>query len=369
MNQINDLLHAQGWLIILSASQRDPVGHGIDGNPLPEDSAGREERVRKLFDDVSQHLVYIIMADNAPNRKPFALRPAQRAALVPSEVALGLKELVKRINWVVDRRWMWELKEKVLHAWLIQEGYVDPQDPLVATQKGLEIGLVNDTYEGHPWLRFSLAAQQVIFQQLDTTGLDKPASKYAQKYARQNIRYPKMLLEDQIRMELLSQGRHPFTGAPLAAHDPLCQERLRKCFAFVATALKRSLVAFHYTAKGPFQLPQELWDQIPIRQEPVPLGRFVSDINALRPDPTAVTPLRIGDVSSYLAEQGLMENAFSPTGKATYRPTAQGEALGILPETPMTTLGGESYTGVGCTAQAQRYVVEHMGELIEHIAR
>lgn len=369
MNQIDVLNHAHEWLVILSASQLDPVGRGMNGDPLPADSAGREEKVRKLFDYVSQHLVRIIMADNAPNRKPFALSAQQRAQLVPSEGNLGMMDLTKRINRVVDLRVMWGISKKALQAWLIQEGYVDPQHHQMATQKGLDIGLVNGTYEGHPWFWFSPAAQQVIFQQLDTTGLDEPTSKYARQYVRKSIQYPDLLRQNLQSMERLSQGLHPFTGAPLAAQDPLCQERLRQCFAFVATALERSLAAGHYTAKGPFQLPQELWDQIPIRQEPVPLGRFVSDINALRPDPTAVTPLLIGDVSSYLAEQGLMENALSPTGKTTRRLNAQGEALGILPEVPMTTQDGESYTGVGYTAQAQRYLVEHMGELIEYCAR
>lgn len=150
----------------------------------------------------------------------------------------------------------------------------------------------------------------------------------------------------------------------MAAGEALTQERLRKCFAWVALAFTRSLERGFFTAKASFSLPKERWADIPVKQEPVTLRDFVSSVNALLPDPTAADALALPQVQEFLLSQGLMEEGRSKTGRKTYLLTPAGEEMGITLE-ERVALDGRHYTALLYAPQIQQYLIDHMGEILE----
>lgn len=359
MKQVDIIRHAQEYLNQLN-NHIDP----LSGAPLPAASAAREEDVHKLFYFVSQNLSSIIRCDDKDDRPPFSITPKQRAALQSADKAVGSKELIDQINHAVDRRVCRGLGRTTMLDWLAEQGYLQAVgfQRYAPTPKGQAKGVFYDSS-----LRFAPSAQQFVFDNLDAISESLQGSVPNKKAQRIAVEHPEILKGNLQAMELLSQGCHPLTKAPLDPRDPLGQERLRKCFAFVARALARSLEVGYFTARQPFSLPRELWAKIPVR-EAVSLHEFTLNVNALIADPTAVEPLTREPVWQYLTAQGLMCEYISPKGRKGYQPTPQGNALGIAPEERIGA-DGRAFTTTLYSADAQQYLIDHMADLIALAAR
>jgi len=359
MTQIQVLAHAKDYL-----DQLDIYTDPISGASLSPFSAGCEEEVHKLFFFSSKNLDTMIAYDNTEGRPRFSATPELISSLTPADRACLVKQVVDIINQAVDLSQYRGLGSITLLTWLTQQGYLrenDGRPHYLPTDRGQTLGIRTINARFGTSLAFDPPAQQFIFDHLaDIVQSAPPAGKERRK--RVPVDPPEFLEKNLRAMELLSQGRHPLTQAPLDPRDPLGQERLRKCFAFVAQALARSLAAGYFTAKVPFTLPRELWDQIP-GEESMPMALLLKRINGLLPDPTAVEPLSREEVRSLLVRQGLLAGSLDAEGRRNYVPTPQGTALGIVTE-DRTDKDGSPYIGIVYSPEAQRYLAEHMEELI-----
>lgn len=368
MQQIDILRHAKDYLDQLD-NHTDP----LSGEVLPTASAARSDEVRKIFYFTSRALGKIITYDEGTDRPAFSITPEQISRLTPADAPVKCMDVVDRINKAVDLSKCRELSSNALMAWLTEQGYLrgigqQGHYRRFPTSRGRALGIRTVDGEWGPFVTYAPAAQQFIFSHLEDIARSAAGSAGKWKKTPVPVDHPEMLQLDLRAMERLSRGCHPATQAPLDPGDPLGRERLRKCFAFVAQALARSLEAGYFTAKGPFTLPRELWGKFPVDRN-VMLGELTRNIGALLSDPTAVEYLAGDVIRRYLVGQGLLAEIPSGTRYKSYRPTPQGNAVGIVTEECPNAKGDGTFTAVLYTPAAQEYLARHMGELIDLAAR
>ncbi len=366
MKQIDILRRAKDYLDQLNNS-RDP----ISGAPLPADSAARRDDVRRSFYFCSKNLGWIINYDAEEESRPvFSVTPEQISRLSPADGPVWGKDLVDRINRVVDLQRCRGLGWSSLMCWLEREGYLrraDSQRHYISTPQGKAVGIRTVTGQKGALPVFEPSAQRFIIGRLEDISRYCRDTAGKVKKSRVSVEGSKTLRDNMEAMELLSQGRDPVTKAPLAPKDPLGQERLRTCFAFMAQAIARTLEAGYFTAKRPFSMPRELWEKFPVGRD-VLLSEMARNINAFLPDPTAVEPFSGETIRNYLARQGFLAETRAAAGRKSYRPTPRGNALGIFVE-ERTGVDGTAYTAVVYSPAAQQYLAQRMEEVTAPAAK
>lgn len=361
-NQINILIQAYKYLTQLNRNI-DP----LSAQKLPSSCAAYEETIHSSMYFSSRALAFMIIRDSPVERPTFFITPEQQAKLRPKSESVTIEELVQHINYAVDILQCRGISKLRFMDWLEETGYLQRTGTRRApSASGQSIGI--QLLASGQFLRYSLTpdAQQFIIDHL------QDFSQYAQAHSSKDskkkakITDPEALQHHLRYMELLSQGRNPVTDTPLSPQDPLNQERLRKCFAFTAEVMGRSLDTGYFTAKVPFTLPREQWKDIPISQEAISLWGFLTEINSLRQDPTAIQALSYSLFLKYLISQGLFQKLPEEKDGKTYyysRPTPAGNLMGFgTMEVPDDLKG--SHTVLSCDAKAQQYLVDHLAEFI-----
>lgn len=355
MNQIDILRHAKGYLEQLGR-RVDP----ISGIRLPAGSAAWEEALAKLFYFSARSLEYIIAYDSEAVRPSFSITPAQRKGLTPADGPVGLTELTAMINRRVDLSECRGLGSTILRRWLAEQGYLQKteRNSFRPTPRGEALGI--RTVQGRLYLKVCCdrTAQEFVFSHLEE--ISRYDSGSPAKASCTYLKRPENLRSNLQGLQLLARGLHPTTRMPLDPRDPLGQERLRKCFDYVAGAFSVALEAGFFTARRPFFLPRERWEEIPITREPVGLLAFTAGVNTLI-DPTVMLPLRVSRVRRYLEFRNVLQKTSGGDG-AKKRITAEGAALGVTEEERIDQ-AGKPYTAVLFGPDAQRYLVEHLEEI------
>lgn len=350
--QIDIIVHAYKYLGKLH-DHIDP----LSGSQMPEFSAVWE--MDSLLRSSGACLEYIIDNDN-PDLSAFCITPEQAKQVPDSLLLVTTAELLDRINCELRIGQCQTLKRDVLYDWLEDEGCIhrDGGRTRVPTDFGQSFGIQRSGNS----LKFAQKAQRFVIDHLQD--ISQFAQTYPEyRYGMQISKKQYKSLEKNVRMmELLSQGQHPETGLPLDTQDPLTQERLRKCFAYVAGTLKRAMEVGRFTAKKSFDLPQELWRNFQIRQEPINVKQFVDGVSALLPDPSAVRNLQNKAVIEYLCLKELIMET-EENGTCERRVTSRGKDFG-LEEGECINKKGEAYTDVFFNTTAQQYLVDNLGEII-----
>lgn len=358
--QIDILMRANDYLRKLNKGY-DP----LSGARLPDFSAAWESEVSMGFFICMRELEKIINYDSAETRPAFSMTPEQAAKLRPAGGSVSVLELVRRINRRINMIQCRGLNVAILTAWLGREGYFakNGNGRMVPTARGKELGI---SCGGERGFTFDRNAQQFVIDHIqELAGFAGEQSTDSSHHKTRPD--PGNTKSRAAAMRRLSEGLHPSSGAPLDERDPLTQEKLKKCFEYTALALEHVLKVGYYTARETFTLPRELWKEIEISQEPVSIAGFAKAVNALLPDPMAVDCLSGRTVRDYLISKGLLQSVKNEAGKMQMVPTAGGNAVGI-------ELGdaknkdGSPYSAVLYTADAQRYLAEHLGEIIEFAA-
>ena len=181
------------------------LSNGIDplnGEPVPEDSALQQERLKKCFSFVTEILDEIInnngivslSLSSAPAPDVSDLSPIPEAS--PTVVKLTTQQLqqvdispspllpsafVKRINTVVDPRLSCKVSLTKINKWLLKNGYLSEtkvptvvnKSVKVITPLAAKIGVVENlvvdkkTGEAKPQIFFSRDAQEFILQNIN----------------------------------------------------------------------------------------------------------------------------------------------------------------------------------------------------------
>ena len=170
-------------------------------------------------------------------------------------------------------------------------------------------------------------------------------------------------------MDKLSAGINPLDDSPIPAGDVAANERLRKCFAYVAQVLTQALDEPTHTA--PQKRPKrskfyaecvDLAD-FPYSAEPLTLGEITARINDLVHE-AARRRLPVQRVYQWLCAIGMLERRIAEDGKPQYLPTEEGRDIGFAARESATQFGRR--TVITCTEEAQGFIVDNIEALSEH---
>lgn len=182
--------------------------------------------------------------------------------------------------------------------------------------------------------------------------------------ARATVRDREKLACNRDMLADLVRGVDPTTGELLAEDDPIVKPWCRESLSFVLSLADLAAEDGRYKLpRPPFSLAREKWDQVEIANGPIIIGELCRRVNALV-DPVAYK-LRPCHVNAWLKRRGLLADGQSEPGdhSSAYVPTPSGERLGFHLADGVRERDGVHYTTVGCSAGAQRYLVEHLDQI------
>lgn len=189
-------------------------------------------------------------------------------------------------------------------------------------------------------------------------------------------------------MDCLAGGTDPVSGQPLSQEDPMGSERMRRCFAFVAstleeviaqrsggeTTVKRSAKALEEAkpaqvekpkrAKRPekteFVIDPEALAEIPVSREPISYHEMACRLNTA--SGLENTDLNNTMLFAGLEAMGLLENRERAGGQRR-EPTRKGLEAGLT-RIRFCNAAGQSYLANMLDTDGQQYVLEHLEEIV-----
>ena len=168
-------------------------------------------------------------------------------------------------------------------------------------------------------------------------------------------------------MEKLANGINPIDGSIIPDEDIVNNVRLSRCFFYVADVLRQvidngGVAKQKKTKKLPFDLPVARREAFCFSKEPITVSEIVKRINELISQDGMVR-FTTTMLTEWLLSVDLLNAELNADGKLVKRPTAQGEAIGILVENRIGTNG--QYSVVVYTEDAQHFVLDNLDATIE----
>lgn len=170
-------------------------------------------------------------------------------------------------------------------------------------------------------------------------------------------------------LDKLARGIDPISNQVLPGDSVLNQPRLSRCFTYVSDLLARVILNDGYVGakpKGPklpeFNATAEELAGVPVSSEPVRISKFLDGIFVALNRPQ-MRKLGTTTVTDWLLRKGLLEKRTSTDGTSQRLPTQEGAQLGIFTETRHGQYG--DYTAVFYDMQAQKFILEHLPEILE----
>lgn len=170
-------------------------------------------------------------------------------------------------------------------------------------------------------------------------------------------------------LDKLARGIDPISNQVLPGDSVLNQPRLSRCFTYVSDLLARVILNDGYVGakpKGPklpeFNATAEELAGVPVSSEPVRISKFLDGIFVALNRPQ-MRKLGTTTVTDWLLRKGLLEKRTSADGTSQRLPTQEGAQLGIFTETRHGQYG--DYTAVFYDMQAQKFILEHLPEILE----
>lgn len=171
-------------------------------------------------------------------------------------------------------------------------------------------------------------------------------------------------------LEQLSEGADPFSGEQVAADELLANERLQRCFSFVAGVLgevianggvtKKTVVA----GKLSFAVTQEQQAQIEISEEAVGVNAMAKRIAAVLPP--EMKRLSGAQINAWcILQEFLREDVYG--GKPRKVSTPRGNRMGITTIDIKSPQGFEVKKNI-FDRQAQQFLIEHLNEIPSALA-
>ena len=169
-------------------------------------------------------------------------------------------------------------------------------------------------------------------------------------------------------MDKLAQGIDPISGEEMEQDSLLNNVRLARCFFYVSGILDQ-VIANGGKVSGSskpnlpdFQITREQLDRVPVSFEPLRITQFVNVINDVVNDPTH-KKLSAGLITNWLLSKGILMNVPTENGKNKRVPTEAGIKCGLSTEQRQGQYG--FYTAVLYNGNAQRFILDHLHELLQ----
>lgn len=167
-------------------------------------------------------------------------------------------------------------------------------------------------------------------------------------------------------MDKLSQGFDPISDRTLPNDTALNNQRLQKCFAYVAGVLEKAIDRGGdlrgYDDREPFYATAEQLAKVQLFAEPATISQLVDRINEAISSPN-MRKLSATMLTNWLLDKGFLIKAIRADGKNQRLPSESGHLLGISSR-QVSGLRGE-YTQVLYGSTAQQFLLDNLPAIIE----
>ena len=167
-------------------------------------------------------------------------------------------------------------------------------------------------------------------------------------------------------MDKLSRGIDPISDQSLPNDTALNNQRLQKCFAYVAGVLDKTIQnggeIRSYDDREPFYATAEQLAKVQPFAEPATISQLVDRINEAVASPN-MRKLSATMLTNWLLDKGFLVKALRADGKSQRLPSESGYLLGISGR-QVSGLRGE-YTQVIYGPTAQQFLLDNLPTIIE----
>ena len=182
----------------------------------------------------------------------------------------------------------------------------------------------------------------------------------------------KMARRAKLYLEKLCCGINPIDGTCVVDDSVVREEKVIACFKYVIGVLDTFEEAIEYMPqkklrnkdKVAFALSDEDITRIPVKSDNLSLSSVVRNINSIIDD-GVMRKLKLNSVSSWLVDKGFLKVLHDRSGKSFRRPTDEGKVLGIY-TCELISKDNRPYTAVLYNRQAQQFIADNIGEIIEY---
>ncbi|MGN0471039.1 MAG: hypothetical protein ACI4GV_09030 [Acutalibacteraceae bacterium] len=172
-----------------------------------------------------------------------------------------------------------------------------------------------------------------------------------------------------VYMLKLSAGINPIDDSDMNNDTVLKNERLSKCFAYVAEVLDgaingKSEIKPSVSKKGKklFSITAEQLTNIKIKSDNIPVSELTSEINSVVDD-TNMKKLQPKIINDWLVQNGYLSNREDKTGHNHRELTERSSEIGITSKQGIGTFG--EYTIILYSEQAQKFILDNLSEIID----
>ena len=166
-------------------------------------------------------------------------------------------------------------------------------------------------------------------------------------------------------MEKLAQGIDPISDQEIPEDSVLNNVRLARCFFYVSGVLDQVIAGGGRVVSTPqkgFFITDEELGRVNPSQEPIRITQFVDLIMNAINDPDR-KKLKTTAITDWLIEKGFMSKQADADGKSKRLPTAMGKQIGLTVKLREGQYG--TYQAVYYSSEAQRFVLDHLQEMLQ----
>lgn len=167
-----------------------------------------------------------------------------------------------------------------------------------------------------------------------------------------------------VYMQKLSAGINPIDDSNMNNDTVLKNERLSRCFAYVAEVLDGVINGKSVSKRGkkPFSVTAGQIAKINIKSENVPISELTSEINSAVDD-SDMKKLQPKIINDWLVQNGYLSNREDKMGHNHRELTEKSSEIGITSKQGMGTFG--EYTIILYSEQAQKFILDNLSEIID----
>ncbi len=165
-------------------------------------------------------------------------------------------------------------------------------------------------------------------------------------------------------IDKLANGIDPFTDEPVPEGDTIKQIRISRCLFYVSDVLRKVIEnggQIKKTKKPVFKISPEELSNYEFSQHPTTVSEITRRINDLV-DTGNMPKLRYSAITSFLTENGFLEQRENEFGKMTRFPTDKGLSIGITTETRNSDHG--PYMVTMYNTNAQQFILDHFFAIV-----
>ena len=187
-----------------------------------------------------------------------------------------------------------------------------------------------------------------------------------------DIRQLEMTKRAKMYIEKLLKGMNPVDDSNITSDSVINNEKVQNCFSFILSILEmhekvlEGLPVKNEKRRGRryFDLSIDERNDILVSDVSLTVSEFVKNINVLI-DNTQMKSLKATSVTGWLLRKGFMEEYIGNGGKKYRTPTAMGNEIGLTVEYRVSKYSKETYQTVLYNKDAQQFIVDNIGEIIE----